>query len=171
MKIKLFFLTIAALLFSPPFLMAGGTVYDFNSPMKIPAPGKSSGYMAEVPLPLRAEAVAENAGPKAARSLYKGRIKEIKLAGEEDPKDLQGTITILREDGSERSFLVSKYTLILISVNGYMYVTELKHLKPGWRCEVGYDIPPDDDWNMDKVEDGAEAPLKYAENMSVYYEE
>jgi len=107
---------------------------------------------------------------KPARTLFDGAIKAVELM-ETNPKKLQGKITIANEK-SEQTFLVSRYTLILIEVDGYLRVTELKHLKPGWKCSLAYDVPEDDPYdNMDftdRLED--ENGMKYADNMIVHYQ-
>ncbi len=107
---------------------------------------------------------------KSARTLFDGSIKSIELM-EANPKKLQGKITIANEKG-EQVFLVHKYTLILIEIDGKLRVTELKYLKPGWKCSLAYDVPDDDPYdNMDltnRLED--ENGVKYADNMIVHYQ-
>lgn len=131
--------------------------------------GSGSRIMAEpAVLPGRQSPPADR--PALKRAVFNGRIKKIVLAGETAPEDLRGIITIEKEDGSVRSFLVSRYTFIMVvGLNGNGYAGELRQLKPGWDCRVAYDIPADDDWNTDLISQESEPVLKYADNMIVYY--
>lgn len=102
----------------------------------------------------------------AARTILDGEIKEIKLA--EADSDRQGVITVGNET-VEKSFKVSRHTLILIiDLQGYARVTELKYLKKGWKCSLAYDVPADDE-NPDFAEDSGEGEIKFADNMIVQY--
>ncbi len=118
--------------------------------------------------PVLAGSTAAGAG-RAARSIYEGRIGKIELALPYGSGDLQGIVTVEGIAGTSRSFLVGKYTLILlVSPNGGAYAAALRQLEPGWKCSVGYDVP-DQDWDNDQDKVTAAAPLKYADNMVVYY--
>lgn len=103
------------------------------------------------------------------RTLIRGHISDIELF-EANSDNLQGKITI-SGDSIKQTFLVSKYTLILIEINGKLRATELRHLKHGWQCELAYDVPDDDSYdNMDltaRLED--ENGMKYADNMIVHH--
>ncbi|MGM0600698.1 MAG: hypothetical protein ACQETH_12885 [Candidatus Rifleibacteriota bacterium] len=101
---------------------------------------------------------------KVERTLLKGRISSIVFEDESLGKNDQGLITISDKNQTDFTFKVSKYTLILVSDKGSMYAGELKQLKPGWRCELAYDIPDDDYYSTSNSEE-----LKYADNMIVYY--
>ncbi|MDN5280649.1 MAG: hypothetical protein PWR01_4614 [Clostridiales bacterium] len=72
--------------------------------------------------------------------------------------------------GNQQSFLVSKYTLILvIDLNGHARVAQLHQLKPDWKCSLAFDVP-DDYENSDFTLTDEETGLKYADNMMVYYQ-
>ena len=108
--------------------------------------------------------------PALNKTLFNGRIKKIALSDETAPENLQGIITIEKEDGSVRSFLVSRYTFIMVvDLNGNGYAGKLRQLKPGWKCEAAYDIPDDDYWKTDSISPKSEPVLKYADNLIVYY--
>lgn len=121
------------------------------------------------PPAVKAPAVAA-VRPSSARSIFRGRIKEISLAGAGTPKDLQGTVTVETAGGEVRSFLVSIYTFILvIDLDNLGYAGELRQLEPGWSCDVAYDVPENDDADMDLAGKAPGAELKFADNMTVYY--
>lgn len=119
--------------------------------------------------------------PFKNRKLFEGKIKSIIMAGEDDPADIVGAITIVNEDNAQMSFQVHQYSLILVEDGGYIYAGELHQIRPGWECSVGYDIPEDDDWwNTDSVDptieqtnrwdsDNIDPTLKYVDNMIVHY--
>ena len=117
-----------------------------------------------VPVIIPENKTATNNDEKMQRTLLKGKISSISLEDECLGKNDQGLITVTDKNQQDFTFKVSKYTLILVSDNGYMYAGELKQLKPGWKCELGYDIPDDDYYSMDVREE-----VKYADNMIVYY--
>lgn len=104
------------------------------------------------------------------RTILNGKISAIELSAGDNGR-LQGKITIAG-DSTEQTFLVSKHTLILIETDDKLKVTTLKNLKPGWKCELAYDVPEDDSCdNMDYaagLED--ENGMKYADNMVVHYQ-
>ena len=119
--------------------------------------------------------------PFDSRKVFEGIIKSITMAGENDPADIVGAITILSQENTEMSFQVHEYSLILVKDDGYIYAGELHQIRPGWKCSVGYDIPEDDDWwNTDSISPSLEAigrwdsenldpTLKYVDNMIVHY--
>lgn len=100
-----------------------------------------------------------------SRKTFDGRIKAIKLST--DNSNMQGTITVANEF-TEKTFVVKDYTLILISKDGKARVGLLEHLKPDWKCSIGYDIPPEDE-NTDFASD-CENEIEFAENMWVEYQ-
>lgn len=107
---------------------------------------------------------------KMARTIFRGMIHSIHPATENDPPSLQGIITVTTEE-VQRSFLVSKYTLILVEDGGYAYAAELRQLKPGWKCDVAYDIHDSDRWNTDPLRRPSrpDSELIYADNLYVVY--
>ncbi|PKL46141.1 MAG: hypothetical protein CVV42_17435 [Candidatus Riflebacteria bacterium HGW-Riflebacteria-2] len=105
----------------------------------------------------------------ATRDISNGHIHEIILAGEDADPDIQGMMTVRHNDGSLRSFIVHKYTLILVkSLSGGLYAGRLHQLKAGWKCSVAYDVPDDDD-NYDFAGKDANHLPKIADNMIVDY--
>jgi len=92
------------------------------------------------------------------RKRIEGRIGEIALSGPEASPKIVGMISIRTDTGKERAFLVHKYTIIMVNVNGYIYVTELRNLKPGWKCSLT--------WNADE-EDSDESTPEIAADMIV----
>lgn len=105
-----------------------------------------------------------------SRNILNGSISAIELyAGENN--HLQGKITISC-GSTEQTFLVSRFTLILIKIDDKLRVSELRYLKPGWKCELAYDVPEDDSSdNMDLTAKlNGENGMKYADNMIIHYE-
>ncbi len=122
------------------------------------------------------EIITEKTAPDAAdkagaiHTSFNGKITAVEPAADSN-NELQGKITLTGES-AEQTFLVSKHTLILIEIDGRVRVTALRHLKPGWKCELAYDVPEDDSYDdMDltaRFED--ENGMKYADNMIVHFE-
>lgn len=100
-----------------------------------------------------------------ARTIIEGTIRSIEL--DQQTPDLQGKITISGQN-EEKTFLVSKYTLILIIINDKARVTELRHLKPGWKCSLAYDLAEEDEIS-DLTENCGSEVIKFADNMMVYH--
>jgi hypothetical protein len=88
---------------------------------------------------------AQNFKPAAIneRTIFNGSISKIEFAGPDAEPQIIGAIEILTGNKETRTFLVHKYTLILVNQQGKIYVADLKQLKPGWQCSVAFDLEND----------------------------
>lgn len=103
------------------------------------------------------------------RTICDGRIAEILLASEGADPDVRGLMTVQSENGLRRSFLVHRYTLILVrSLSGGLYAGTLPQLRVGWKCSVAFDVPDDHD-EYDVAANDQEHDPKVADNMIVDY--
>ncbi|MBF0408390.1 MAG: hypothetical protein HQM10_13650 [Candidatus Riflebacteria bacterium] len=115
------------------------------------------------------------------RTLVDGQISEVVLSGEDSDPAFSGIITlenVAASSTAKTSFLVHKYTLILICDKyGKARVGKIIHLKKGWKCSIAYDLPQEDSDNSDFLESSipmptasfkAKADLKIADNILAY---
>ncbi|NLI76545.1 MAG: hypothetical protein GX442_08895 [Candidatus Riflebacteria bacterium] len=125
-----------------PSLEPGLLAQDLTRPG---APRMTEGARPQSPTPARPPAA------RPERSLVAGTISEVLLSGPEAEPDVVGVIGITTTDGESFSFQVHPYTLILVRTpESLIYVARLDQLKPGWPCQVAWDLPPDDDPPPDK---------------------
>lgn len=87
---------------------------------------------------------------EAERNVAEGTIGSILPAPAEGSRE-RWTLALLRAGDAPLRFLLLDSTLLLIrDRDGNVRVGKPAHLKPGWRCEVAWDLPPSDEDGADK---------------------
>ncbi len=105
-----------------------------------------------------------NLPARPTRQIIPGKVKAVELTSSSETPDVVGVLQVTRNDGESFRFRVYTCTLILIrDAHGRLWAGRLEHLKPGWVCEVAFDLPPDEDDNSDFRSD--DVPLIDAANI------
>ncbi|HNV70095.1 MAG TPA: hypothetical protein PKO06_10375, partial [Candidatus Ozemobacteraceae bacterium] len=87
---------------------------------------------------------------RPSRQIIPGKVSSVEFVMSTEDPDVVGVLQVTRNDGEIFRFRVFTYTLILIrDAHGKLWAGRLKHLRPGWACEVAFDLPPDEDDNID----------------------